>query len=100
MGTSQMHPEPAPRHGFVPPWLLERIGNAHAADDAAMRARRARLSAGFERRMPMLEGAAAWTVHDAWGTTTLPGTPIRAEGEPEVNDVAVNEAAIAVSPWP
>lgn len=97
MGTSHMHPDPAPRHGFVPPWLLERIGNDHAADDAGMRARRSRLSAGFERRMPVLEGGAAWTVHDAWGTTSLPGTPIRAEGEPEANDVAVNEAAAGIS---
>ena len=97
MGTSQMHPHSDVRHGFVPPWLLERIGNPHASDDAAMRSRRSRLAAGFERRVPTLPGEPAWTVHDAWGTTSLPGTPIRADGEPEASDFAVNEAAAGIT---
>ncbi|MEO7269364.1 MAG: protealysin inhibitor emfourin [Knoellia sp.] len=31
-------------------------------------------------------------IHDAKNGTTLPGTPVRAEGEPATNDVAVTEA--------
>ena len=39
----------------------------------------------------------AWTVHDAKNGTTLPGDLVRSAGDPEVADVAVNEAATGMA---
>ncbi|PKH37634.1 Thermolysin metallopeptidase, catalytic domain [Nocardioides alpinus] len=90
---------------FIPPWLAERVdGPERAALDEALRAERARR--GLEARSARtstsdataegLAAAAAWTVHDAGSTTSLPGTPARSTGEPETGDVAVDEAAVGI----
>ena len=80
---------------FIPPWLSERVDGADAAErDEAVRARRAAAP-----RTPSAEGqvaAAAWTVHDAGRTTSLPGTPVRSANEGESGDVAVDEASVGI----
>ncbi len=79
-----------PRCTFIPPWLAERVdGTDQALRDEALRARRsldARTAA-----VPAATGA-AWTVHDAGSTTSLPGTPARSAGDPATGDVGVDEA--------
>ncbi len=85
----------AARCTFIPPWLAERVdGPERAAFDESLRTRR-----GVEARSAhrtAVPGAAAWTVHDADSTTSLPGTPVRSAGEPESGDVAVDEAATGI----
>ncbi|MCW2736867.1 protealysin inhibitor emfourin, partial [Nocardioides sp.] len=41
-------------------------------------------------------GVAAWTVHDAGSTTSLPGAPVRSAGDPPSGDVAVDEAGAGI----
>ncbi|MCW2832466.1 MAG: peptidase thermolysin [Nocardioides sp.] len=82
---------------FIPPWLLERVG-AHGslALDEQVRARRAARSLQ-PRNLPVAAvDVAAWTVHDAGSTTTLPGRPARSAGQAETGDVAVDEAAASI----
>jgi len=91
---------------FLPPYLLSRLMESSVAEgrselvagcrdtlevDAEIRSRR---EAGA---VTPASGAAAWTVHDAGGTTTLPGRPVRSAGEPETGDAAVDEAAYGVT---
>ena len=40
---------------------------------------------------------ADWEIHDAKNATTLPGDLVRTAGEPEVEDVSVNEAATGIT---
>lgn len=117
-----MTPRSPGRCTFLPPYLLMRLAEASAdageptvADccrgtlevDAEIRSRREEHASGSlvdapaPARAPSPPapgpGAAAWTVHDAGGTTTLPGTPARSAGEPETGDAAVDEAAYGVA---
>lgn len=81
---------------FVPPYLLERLGEPRAvAVDAGFRARRERVT-GI--RPPGTAAAAvAWTVHSAGNRETLPGEPVRTPGSAESGDVAVDEAAAGIA---
>ena len=89
----------ADRCTFIPPWLVERVdGPERAAADEALRRERA-ARAGVRPEPAPLEGAvaaAAWTVHDAGSSTSLPGTPARRAGEPATGDPAVDEAATGI----
>lgn len=93
MTTSRDHDRT--RCTFIPPWLAERVGQAQADADRALRERRA----GADRavRPAVAVDAAAWTVHDAGSTTELPGTPARRTGEDATGDVAVDEAADGIT---
>ncbi len=89
---------------FIPGYLLERIaqqGTEHAARcgqrtvaiDEATRRRRMRLST-VARTAPTGD---AWRIHDAENGTGLPGRLVRTAGEPEVGDLAVDEAATGIT---
>jgi Thermolysin metallopeptidase, alpha-helical domain/Thermolysin metallopeptidase, catalytic domain len=92
---------------FVPPYLLEQIARSDAecapraiatlTVDALLRGQRATTPAPRPAPTVVAPGAAAavpdWTVHTARNTTTLPGTPVRGNGDPASGDVAVDEAA-------
>ena len=89
---------------FIPPYLLEQIARSedeHLAEcgrrtyaiDAALRAQRALP----DRPANPATSAEAWEIHDAKNGSTLPGGLVRAAGQPEVADVAVNEAATGIS---
>ncbi len=100
------------RHGIVPPFLLERIAAAPTAASAVAErtlrldgdlrvgrvARAARAEAprpgGAAARPTLVPGEAApdRTVSDAKGTTTLPGTAVRWEGDEPTGDPAADEA--------
>ncbi|MGH3456770.1 M4 family metallopeptidase, partial [Aeromicrobium sp.] len=86
---------------FVPAYLLERL--ASGCDDSHpchrtlaidRRLRSARATA--QPRPPAATSGAAWTIHSAENTAALPGTPVRAAGEPASGDVAVDEAYAGV----
>lgn len=77
---------------FVPPYLLARIAPASLVVDDSLRSARVRA-----RPAAAAVTAAAWTIHSADGGTTLPGRPVRAAGEPESGDVAVDEAATGIT---
>ena len=94
-------------HGIVPPYLLARIARlddsrfataAAAArnaleHDASVRA--VRLTFSFdesEHLVAELEAGPDRTITDAAGTESLPGRVARREGEPPVDDAAVDEA--------
>ena len=91
----------------MPPYVLARLArDGDAAPparatldlDALLRGRReAQATAGGPDR----HGASGvadlrWKVHDAGGGTDLPGRAVRATGEPEVGDAAVDEAHAGV----
>lgn len=100
MTTSREH-----RHcGFVPPYLLRHLaetapdcpGRGTLLADERIRAQRRALPPGRAARRTAtatMPGAVVWTVHDAGGLEALPGTPVRAVGQPEAGDAAVDEAA-------
>ncbi|MBB6628563.1 M4 family metallopeptidase [Nocardioides sp. KIGAM211] len=89
---------------FVPPYLLQQLASHHpgvsgpctttlAIDERFRTAR-----SGPPRSAPAgVVGSAAWTVHTAAGGSTLPGTKVRAAGEPESGDAAVDEAAYGIT---
>jgi Zn-dependent metalloprotease len=101
---------------FLPPYLLAHLVEAGESTDdrmvadccrgtlevdAEIRSRREARASGSLVDAPAPApapeaGGAAWTVHDAGGTTTLPGTPVRSAGEPETGDAAVDEASHGV----
>ncbi len=88
---------------FVPPFLLERIASLRAEDSAgACSARTLRVDASMRHRrrvtgaLPLDADTHAFTVHDAHHGTVLPGDPVRAAGDPESGDVAVDEAYAGV----
>lgn len=92
------------RFAIVPPYLLARIARLDdprfaAAAEAARRA--VELDVPFRTGREQLDAPAPEpapatplhrTVSDARNTQTLPGTTVRSEGEPAVDDSAVNEA--------
>ncbi len=92
-----------PHCSFVPPYLLERIavsGTAAADHCRATLATDARLRAGRETATaapPSAAGSAAWVVHTAGNGSTLPGSVVRATGEPASGDAAVDEAADGIT---
>jgi len=89
---------------FVPPYLLRQIADTHADAGPFVQATleiderlRSGRTAGPSPRATAGPAAAdqpAWTVHTADNGTTLPGTPVRAAGEPATGDAAVDEAAV------
>ena len=90
---------------FVPPYLLRQLAAAQAevadhcqttlAVDERMRTTRLAPPAAPQA----LTGPAgpAWTVHTARNGSSLPGTPVRAAGEPDSGDAAVDEAATGIA---
>jgi len=110
-------PHHDPRYGIVPPFLLARIAQSEGElSDAPEAARRTlgidepfrqgrverdqpgliRHSTRAELRQTVTGSTdPGWPdrlIFDGHGTEDLPGTPVRAEGEPASDDVAVNEA--------
>jgi len=90
---------------FVPPYLLRQLAatQAEVADlwQATLaideRLRTARLAPPAAPRAMVTPAGPAWTVHTADHGSTLPGTPVRAEGEPGSGDAAVDEAATGIA---
>jgi Zn-dependent metalloprotease len=86
---------------FVPPYLLRRIADA-TPESAATCSAALTVDEDFRTRRsamtptPPADAGAAWTVHTAGNGTTLPGTPVRATGQPETGDAAADEAAYGV----
>ena len=88
---------------FVPPYLLRELArtrtldpsfvDAHLRVDDSLRASRGPAVTGVVPRV----GKGRWTVHSAGNTETLPGDPVRSEGDPEVGDPAVDEAAVGIT---
>ena len=83
---------------FIPRYLLERLA---ASVDESHPCRRtlsidSRLRSGRATAVPEPApadpGAPAWTIHTAENGSTLPGTAVRAAGQPASGDVAVDEA--------
>ena len=89
---------------FVPDYLLERIAWApESADaDSCRRTReidaqlREQRSITLRRPSTAVTTGRAWQVHDAENGSALPGVLVRTAGDPEVSDVAVNEAATGI----
>jgi len=88
------------RHcSFVPPYLLERI--AASDSDAADQCRETlavdeMFRAGRQGVSPLpteTATSAAWVVHTAANTSTLPGREVRTAGAPASGDTSVDEAA-------
>jgi hypothetical protein len=96
--------------GIVPPYLLEHVAQ-HVEEELAARVRASLLvdeshrvgRAGTRQRLlaPSVRrgatrrddgSAPSRAVHDAHGTQDLPGTVVRAEGEPATGDPAADEA--------
>lgn len=89
---------------FIPGYLLERL--VEASDDYVSECGRRtsaideRLRAGRAAATPHVvpsEAGEAWRIHDAEHGSTLPGRLVRTVGEPEVGDVAVDEAATGLA---
>ncbi len=76
---------------FIPPYLLERVGRP-TATDAEIRRRRT-----MTPSPRAATSGRAWEVHDAKLGSALPGELVRSEGQPDVADVSVNEAATGIS---
>ena len=85
---------------FIPSYVLDRL--AEAADEPlAECVRRTRaidevLRSSRAVTAPTATGA-DWEVHDADNGSTLPGRLVRTAGEPEVGDLAVDEAATGLT---
>jgi len=99
---------------FVPPYLLERIAASSSdvadvcrstlARDDELRAGRATAPTGptaptapAVSEAASATGGAAWVVHTADHTATLPGRVVRSAGDPPSADAAVDEAATGVT---
>lgn len=94
---------------FVPPYLLNQlaIGPITGAPVDPATAQIAEQTLRIDERIRAgrpadgtPSGAAtrvAWSVHTADNGTRLPGRLVRAAGQPDVNDIAVNEAALGGS---
>ena len=102
------------RCSVIPPYILEALAASGdpllessaqrtMVQDAVLRRQRTSPTAApppgdLEREgaqrppVPAAEGRVRRTVYDARGLTTLPGVQVRAEGEPETDDEAVDEA--------
>ncbi len=86
---------------FIPAYLLERLATVCDDDhpchrtleiDRQLRSGRA---AAAPQAPPPGTGA-AWTIHTADNTSSLPGRPVRAEGEAATGDAAVDEAYVGI----
>lgn len=92
------------RCSFVPPYLLRRLAEAVGpapyaltlVEDERIRAGRPG-PAGHAAPVAPVAPVAGWTVHDAGGSTDLPGPPARAAGGPPTGDEAVDEAATGIA---
>lgn len=85
------YPSGMSRCQFVPPYLVERVQPpALVARDRELRAAREAGPRPIPRSALARE---AWVVHDCDNTADLPGRRVRASGEPESGDEAVDEAA-------
>jgi len=88
----------------VPPYLLRAVADARAFPRAASAARTALASLDTVQRPKhehrarpqgvsgTVDRSPQRTISDAHGSTTLPGTPVRHEGDPDSGDAAVDEA--------
>ncbi|HVT90105.1 MAG TPA: M4 family metallopeptidase [Tepidisphaeraceae bacterium] len=85
---------------IVPPHMLEHLARSGNASQVQWALRTLILSAHFRGRREALGGIMTMapagtkqrTIYDARNTETLPGAPVRKEGDPASGDVAVNEA--------
>src|SRR3954469_3613327 len=85
---------------FIPGYLLEHL--AQASDEAV--AECGRRTAIIDERVrsrptatvPQATGT-DWEIHDADNGSTLPGRLVRTAGQPDVDDVTVNEAATGIT---
>ena len=86
---------------FIPGYLLERLADAADEGLADCGRRTTAIDAGFRAQRaivtPPVADAADWKVHDADNGSTLPGRLVRTAGEPEVGDLAVDEAATGIT---
>lgn len=88
---------------IVPPYLLTQlvrtgamapaVAEATLRMDTELRGRRLSPDSGTAQG----ETAGRWTVYDAEQGTSLPGVPLRSEGEPETGDVSADEAARGIA---
>ena len=112
MPNRQLPSPPHPPHcSIVPPYLLEALASsddphlaahAQATLDVDAERRASRRTAGLRPERPAAPRAAGWrrgtadgplrAIHDAKHGTTLPGTLVRSEGEPDTGDQGVTEA--------
>jgi hypothetical protein len=85
---------------FIPAYLLERLATVCDDDHPCRRTlaidRRVRAARATATPPPTPTGAPAWTIHTANNGSELPGTPVRAAGEPVSGDVAVDEAYVGI----
>lgn len=91
--------QPYARCSIVPPYLLQQLGYAETLqlDDRIRALRRERVGGVRGAGGAGPASRAAWTVHDAGGSTDLPGRTVRSAGEPESGDAAVDEAAAGIT---
>src|SRR4051794_1983585 len=87
---------------IVPPFLLEKIADAHPDGRAVDRGRRTlEIDAGLRTRRttalaPAASGDGPFAVYDAHNGNDLPGRLVRAVGAPETGDPAADEAYAGV----
>ncbi len=86
---------------FIPSYLLDRLVEAEDETLAGCARRTTVIDERIRSRRtaiaPQAPGETAWQIHDAQNGTTLPGRLVRSAGEPEVEDVTVNEAATGIA---
>lgn len=85
------------RSCIVPPYLIAQIAQTHERFRAGLEVDSQLRSARRAGPEAAPSAAAAWTVHTAGNTEDLPGTPVRAAGQPESGDPAVDEAATGIA---
>ncbi|GAA2137536.1 M4 family metallopeptidase [Nocardioides koreensis] len=89
----------------MPPYLLRHLATAqaevsdhcHATLAIDERMRTTRLAPPAAPQALAGPAGPAWTVHTAQNGSSLPGTPVRAAGEPDSGDAAVDEAATGIA---
>src|SRR3954453_18234429 len=85
---------------FIPGYLLERLAQTPDPALAECVRRTTAIDEALFRRESVAPAPAAagvaWQVHTAENGSTLPGRLVRSAGDPEVGDVAVDEAATGV----
>jgi Zn-dependent metalloprotease len=86
---------------FIPSYLLDHVVQAEDAQLSECAKRTMTIDERLRSKpgviSPQAIGDTAWQVHDAHNGTDLPGDLVRSAGEPEVDDVTVNEAATGIS---
>ena len=83
----------------MPPYLLDRLGwqQTLLLDTGLREQRAAHLATAPAPRPTGVREGADWSVHTAAGSTDLPGELVRADGDPESGDPAVDEASSGIS---